>query len=40
VTVGGELVLVIVLEIADGRISTIRLVANPEKLAYVEAQLA
>jgi RNA polymerase sigma-70 factor (TIGR02957 family) len=40
VIVGGELVLVIVLEITDGHVSTIRLVANPEKLAYVEGQLA
>ena len=35
----GALVVVVVLEIAGGRIETIRLVVNPDKLAFAAAQL-
>jgi hypothetical protein len=37
-TVDGEVLLVVVLEIAGGRIRTIRLAVNPDKLRFVAAQ--
>lgn len=39
-TVDGRLVLVVVLEIVSSRIAAIRLVVNPDKLAFAAAQLA
>ena len=37
--VDGVLSLAIVLDVADGRVATIRIVANPDKLGYLSAQL-
>jgi len=37
--VDGVLYLAIVLDVADGRVATIRIVANPDKLSYLSAQL-
>jgi RNA polymerase sigma-70 factor (ECF subfamily) len=37
--VGASLVNVVAFEVADGLIQTIRVVANPDKLAYIDRQL-
>lgn len=37
--VGAQVILVVVLEIRDGRITDIRIVANPDKLAFLASQL-
>jgi hypothetical protein len=37
ITVGGEPISALVLDVYDGMVRTIRLVANPEKLAGVRA---
>ncbi|MFF5992316.1 RNA polymerase sigma-70 factor [Prauserella flavalba] len=38
-TVGGAVLLAVVLDIVDGRVATVRLVANPDKLGFLGTQL-